>query len=48
MFNMENQSRLNAYIDRELYKQVKIYAATNNTTITKVIENAIKEYIEKK
>lgn len=33
-------------INEELYKKLKIYAATNNMTISKVIENGIKKIVK--
>lgn len=44
---MTKQGRLNVYIDPVVHKLLKIYAATNDKTISKVVEEAVNAYIKK-
>jgi len=43
----EGKVRLNADISKELYKQVKVKAAMDETTITEIVKAALAEYVKK-
>ncbi len=43
----EGKIRLNADISKDLYKQVKVRAAVEETTITEIVKAALSEYVSK-
>ena len=42
------ESRLSTRIDKELHRQLKILVASKETTIAKVVEEALTDYIRKR
>ena len=44
---MSGDKRLNVYIDSNLHKDIKIYAAKTERSISDVTESALKEYLER-
>jgi hypothetical protein len=41
------QKRLNVYISSKLHKDIKVYAAKTERSISDITESALKEYMEK-
>lgn len=41
-----DKSRINVYINTEVVKESKIHAINNNTTLARMIEEALSEYLK--
>jgi predicted transcriptional regulator len=44
---MTKQDRLNIYLDPQICMDIKIYAVKTKQSVSKVAEQAIKEFLEK-